>query len=145
MSNNTPAFDPRTINPLICNPQDGPGRFAVDTLHRCASLLELFGRLIGSHDGAGDLFQEDDHAFAFHLQLEGVASTLRAVADSLSQPRNPDKGASLIESLKGVGIACDAAKAAVDTDGGGTETIFESLKLIRAIAVQELNELGGAQ
>ncbi|HRF62285.1 MAG TPA: hypothetical protein PK708_05215 [Candidatus Competibacter sp.] len=91
MSSNTPAFDPRLINPLICNPEDGPRRFAGDTLHRCASLLELFGRLIGSHDGAGDLFQEDDHAFAFHLQLEGIASTLRAVADALGEQKQNDK------------------------------------------------------
>ena len=91
MSNNPLSVDPRLINPLVCNPEDGPGRFAVDTLHRCASLLELFGRLIGSHDGAGDLFQEDDHTFAFHLQLEGVASTLRAVADALGEQRRSDK------------------------------------------------------
>ena len=87
MASNALSVDPRLINPLVCNPEDGPGRFAADTLHRCASLLELFGRLIGSHDGAGDLFQEDDHAFAFHLQLEGVASTLRAVADALGEQR----------------------------------------------------------
>ena len=87
MTSNTPAFDPRLINPLICHPEDGPGRFPRDTLNRCASLLQLYGNLIGSNDGDGELFQEDDHRFVFSLQLEGIALTLRAVADSLGERR----------------------------------------------------------
>ena len=83
-------FDPRLFNPLACHPEDGPGRFAVDTLHRCASALQLFGNLIGSHDGDGELFQEEDQRFAFHLQLNGIALTLRAVADGLNL-RSPSK------------------------------------------------------
>lgn len=86
-NSNTPAFDTRLANPLVCHPEDGPGRFAADTLHRCASALQLFGSLIGSHDGDGELFQEDDHRFVFSLQLEGIALTLRAVADALGERR----------------------------------------------------------
>ena len=33
MASNPLSADPRIINPLVCNPQDGPGRFAGDTLH----------------------------------------------------------------------------------------------------------------
>ncbi|MEI2771850.1 MAG: hypothetical protein V9G98_14275 [Candidatus Competibacter sp.] len=146
MSNNTPAFDFRLANPIVCNPEDGPGRFSVDTLHRAASTLQLFSSLIGgSQDGINEVFSDDDRTYALCLQLDGIALTLRAIADSLGERRKLDRDGNLIESLKGIRTACDTAKAAVDTDGGGTETIFESLKLIRAIAVQELNELGGAQ
>ena len=92
MASNTPAFDPRTINPLICNPQDGPGRFAVDTLHRAASTLQLFSSLIGgSQDGINEVFSDDDRTYAFCLQLDGIALTLRAVADALGEQRQNDK------------------------------------------------------
>lgn len=86
-----PDFDFRLANPLICNPQDGPGRFAVDTLHRAASTLQLFSSLIGgSHDGIDEVFADEDRTFAFCLQLDGIALTLRAVADGLNL-RSPTK------------------------------------------------------
>ncbi len=92
MTSNAPAFDSRLANPLICNPQDGPGRFAVDTLHRAASTLQLFSSLIGgSQDGINEVFSDDDRTYAFCLQLDGIALTLRAVADALGEQRQHDK------------------------------------------------------
>ena len=88
MASNAPAFDSRIINPLVCNPMDGPGRFAADTLHRAASTLQLFSSLIGGNcDGINEIFSDDDRCFAFCLQLDGVALTLRAVADALGEQR----------------------------------------------------------
>lgn len=93
MSSNTPAFDSRIINPLVCNPQDGPGRCAVDTLHRAASTLQLFSGLIGGdNDGVSEVFADEDRTFAFCLQLDGIALTLRAVADALGEQNGKEGG-----------------------------------------------------
>lgn len=86
------GFDYRLANPIICNPQDGPGRFAIDTLHRAASSLQLFASLIGGgSDGVNEVFSDEDRCFAFCLQLQGIALTLRAVADALGEQHGSGK------------------------------------------------------
>lgn len=78
------AEDARLLNPLICGPTDGLGRFPRDTLRRTAANLDLLAALI---EGLGaekvDFFESQGQRAALAIQLSGSAALLEALADAL--------------------------------------------------------------
>ena len=91
MASNTPSVDPRIVSTLIPSPIGDLSSAAIDILDRVAATLELFSGLIGAHSGEIDPLGSDDKRFAFSLQLDSMASLLRATGDALGERRNSDK------------------------------------------------------
>lgn len=91
MASNTLSVDPRIISTLIPSPAENLASNAIDVLDRVAATLELFSVLIGAHSGEINPLGSDDKRFAFSLQLDSMASLLRATGDSLSEQRQSTK------------------------------------------------------
>jgi hypothetical protein len=92
MASNTLSIDPRIVSTLIPSQNgDDLASAAIDILDRVAATLELFSGLIGAHSGEIDPLGSDDKRFAFSLQLDSMASLLRATSDALGARHDSDK------------------------------------------------------
>lgn len=79
------SVDPRIVSLLVGPPGEPLPMSLRDTLDRIAGTISLFADLLGGYSGDSQFVEGSDRQYALCLQLESIASVVKALSDSLKK------------------------------------------------------------